>query len=165
MSSPATEVPVLKKTLIAIAVLVLLVVIYLVIRGISSRAGSPPGLADGQLKPCPPTPNCVCSEYPQDSEHAIAALEFGNRSATGALSSLRSIALKSGARIESESEGYLALSFKSAIFGFVDDLELRVDENARLVHLRSAARVGRSDLGVNRARVEAIRQKYAAVDG
>ena len=155
----------MKKVLLAIVVLVLLIVIYLMIRGMSSRAGSTPGLADGQLKPCPEKPNCVCSEYPQDSDHYIAALEFGNRSPSEALTSLRSIALESGAKIETESNGYLALSFQSAIFGFVDDLELRLDEAARLVHVRSAARVGNSDLGVNRARVEAIRQKYHALAG
>ena len=155
----------LKKILITIVLLLLLFVIYLVIRGVSSRAGSPPGLADGQLTPCPDKPNCVGSEYRQDADHFVAALEFGDRSAREAMQSLRAIALEAGAKIETDSDNYLALSFQSAIFGFVDDLELRVDESARLVHVRSASRVGNSDLGVNRARVEAIRQKYLATAG
>ena len=51
------------------------------------------------------------------------------------------------------------MTFTSAVFRFVDDVEFEVDEAARVVHVRSASRVGRGDFGANRKRVEAIRAK------
>ena len=65
-----------------------------------------------------------------------------------------------GGRIEAESDHYLAATFSSAIFGFVDDLEIRVDSSERVIHIRSASRVGHSDMGVNRKRTELLRKLY-----
>jgi uncharacterized protein (DUF1499 family) len=44
--------------------------------------------------------------------------------------------------------------------GFVDDVEFFLDEGANVIHVRSASRLGQSDLGVNRKRVETIRAKF-----
>jgi uncharacterized protein (DUF1499 family) len=41
--------------------------------------------------------------------------------------------------------------------GFVDDLEFYFPREESVIHLRSAARLGESDLGVNRRRLEQIR--------
>ena len=54
-------------------------------------------------------------------------------------------------------ETYLHAEFKSAVFRFVDDVEFFADEGAGVIQVRSAARVGNSDLGVNRKRLETIR--------
>lgn len=62
-----------------------------------------------------------------------------------------------GGTVQAEAEGYLAITFATAVFGFVDDVEVRVDSLQNLVHIRSASRTGYSDLGVNRTRVEALR--------
>jgi uncharacterized protein (DUF1499 family) len=56
--------------------------------------------------------------------------------------------------------GYLAATFQSPLFRFVDDVELRLDRPSGVIHIRSASRVGRSDLGKNRERVEAIRRRF-----
>ncbi len=56
---------------------------------------------------------------------------------------------------------YLRAEFRSAIFGFVDDVELAVGGAPGVIHVRSASRVGYWDLGVNRRRVEQIREKFA----
>jgi len=55
---------------------------------------------------------------------------------------------------------YWHIEFRSRVFGFVDDVEFLFDATARLIHVRSASRVGHSDLGVNRARVEKIRVRF-----
>jgi len=55
---------------------------------------------------------------------------------------------------------YIHAEFTSAVFRFVDDVEFQIDPDTRLVHFRSASRVGRSDLGVNRERMEALRAAF-----
>jgi uncharacterized protein (DUF1499 family) len=62
-------------------------------------------------------------------------------------------------RVVTEQADYIHAEFASAVFGFVDDVEFRVDAAAHLIHVRSAARTGYFDLGVNRRRVEDIRGK------
>jgi uncharacterized protein (DUF1499 family) len=111
-----------------------------------------------RLKPCPSTPNCVLSTA-TDEAHRIAPFPFTGP-APDALARVKAAALSfPRTRIAEEAPGYVHLTFKSAVFGFVDDVELEVDEAAKVIHVRSASRVGRSDFGVNRKRVEAIRSK------
>ena len=51
---------------------------------------------------------------------------------------------------------------RSRIFRFADDVDFRFDDEARLIHFRSASRLGRKDFGVNRERMEGIRRAYEA---
>lgn len=111
-----------------------------------------------RLKPCPATPNCVLSTATDDT-HRVAPFPFTGP-APDALARVKAAALSfPRTRVAEEAQGYVRLTFKSALFGFVDDVEFEVDEAAKVIHVRSASRVGRSDLGVNRKRVEAIRAK------
>jgi uncharacterized protein (DUF1499 family) len=63
------------------------------------------------------------------------------------------------AKIITETENYLYAEFTSAFWGFVDDVEFLLDESAKVIHVRSASRLGTSDLGANRKRIETIRAK------
>jgi uncharacterized protein (DUF1499 family) len=111
-----------------------------------------------RFSPCPATPNCVSSTA-TDEKHRVEPFPFSGTAAES-LARVRAAALAlPRSRVTAEEPGYVRLTFKSAVFGFVDDLELETDEAARVVHVRSASRVGRSDFGVNRKRVEAIRAK------
>ena len=60
-------------------------------------------------------------------------------------------------KIVTENETYLYAEFASNLMGFVDDVEFYLDKTAGVIHVRSASRLGQSDLGVNRQRIEAIR--------
>jgi uncharacterized protein (DUF1499 family) len=60
---------------------------------------------------------------------------------------------------------YVYAEFTTALMGFVDDVEFFLDESAGVIHVRSASRLGESDLGVNRKRVEAIRAAFSALEG
>lgn len=150
----------LNKALIAVVVVTLLVVIYLLVLGQISRGGKPPGLADGKLQPCPATPNCVCSEYPGDGSHRVEPFELGNEPGADALRRLARIIERQGGAIDRLEESYLAASFRSPVFGFIDDFEARADAANGVLQVRSASRVGRSDFGANRERVEAVRQLW-----
>lgn len=116
------------------------------------------GVKDGRLLPCPGTPNCVCS-YDTDAVHTIAPLSYGGE-ASEAIAQLKQI-IQSMERttIVTESSDYLYAEFKSKLMGFVDDVEFYVDSAAQVIHVRSASRLGKSDLGVNRNRIELIREK------
>ena len=150
----------MKITIIAIAIVVILALVYLAYQGHLSKADSAPGLVDGKLAACPGTPNCVCSEHPGQGDHAIEPIALQGESAGAALQRLEQIIEAQGGKIAAAREDYIAATFSSALFGFVDDLEVRIDSGSRVIHLRSASRVGISDLGANSKRVDLIKQAY-----
>lgn len=69
---------------------------------------------------------------------------------------------ESRTQIVEEKPGYLHAVFTSLIFRFRDDVEILVDDSAKVLQIRSASRVGHSDLGVNRKRVERLRDRFSA---
>lgn len=110
-----------------------------------------------RLKPCPNKPNCVCSRHhdASDKEHHIAALKVN---AADPIAAVKAVVLAMPrTTIAEEAEGYVRVVFTTAIMRFKDDVEFEVGEEAGVVHIRSASRVGYSDLGLNRKRVEQIR--------
>jgi uncharacterized protein (DUF1499 family) len=117
------------------------------------------GIENGKLAPCPPSPNCVCSQS-SDPVNQIAPLTFTS-TPEQALTKLKSI-IQSLPRttIIRETDDYLYVEFKSALMGFVDDVEFYIDHNNQLIHLRSASRLGYSDLGVNRQRMTTICHQF-----
>jgi uncharacterized protein (DUF1499 family) len=112
------------------------------------------GVKDGRFAPCKPTPNCVSSQAdPADGEHYVAPIAFN-----GTMQELRrAVESMERATVISEEGNYLYAEYKSRLMGYVDDVELWLDEKARLVQVRSASRLGRRDFGVNRERIEALR--------
>lgn len=148
----------MKKVLMIVASLVVLAVIALFVLARVSKSGQAPGLVDGRLAHCPGTPNCVCSEYADDEAHFIAPLELPADSAAGALALVREAIAEQGGTIRAARADYLAATYSTPLFGFVDDLEVRIDSGRGLVEVRSASRVGRGDLGANRKRVERLRE-------
>jgi len=122
------------------------------------------GARDGRLAPCRPTPNCVSSQADanRDAGHYIAPIRIQG-SARDVWAALRTV-LRANPRVSivADREDYLYAEFTSTIMGFVDDAEFLLDEEAGVIHVRSASRLGRSDFGVNRERVEAIRSRIEA---
>ena len=119
------------------------------------------GVKDGKLAPCPNSPNCVCSQTPQtDSQHYIQPLSY-NSTTPEAIAKLKDVIQgMSRAKLISETSTYLYAEFTSQLMGYVDDVEFWIDERAKVIHVRSASRLGKSDLGVNRKRVEEIRRQF-----
>ncbi len=117
------------------------------------------GVSNGKLTPCPNSPNCVSSQS-IDTDHQIAPLTFTS-SPEQAIANLKKI-IESLPRtkIITESQDYLYAEFKSALLGFVDDVEFYLDRNANVIQVRSASRLGSSDLGMNRKRIKSIRAEF-----
>ena len=115
-------------------------------------------MTDGKLSPCPRRPNCVSSEN-DSGPSRIEALAFTGTPAD-ALECLKRAIQGIGGAIEFESDGYIWAVFKTTVFRFIDDMEFRIDPRHRVVHLRSASRIGYYDFGVNRRRTLALRQSF-----
>lgn len=111
-----------------------------------------------QLGPCPSSPNCVSTQA-RDQEHSIAPFRY-QRSKTEAKEALKGVILSlPRTRLVEENETYLHYEFTSLLLRFVDDVEFLFDDEAKTIHFRSASRVGHSDFGVNRRRMEEIRKR------
>jgi len=155
----------LEKLLIIAVSIALLVVIAFFVLGYRSQSGEASGLVEGLLQQCPGTPNCVSSEFVADAEHYIEPLVYSDDDAAQVMPRLKTIVREMGGSIQAEKTDYLAATFTSSIFRFVDDLEVRIDADKKTIHLRSASRVGRSDLGANRKRVERLKNSFQAKTG
>jgi uncharacterized protein (DUF1499 family) len=117
------------------------------------------GLQSGRLKACPASPNCVCS-YDSDKEHGIAAIPYSQPKAE-AMAKLKTVINgMERTTIITESEDYLYAEFATKLMGYVDDVEFYLDGSA--IQVRSASRLGKSDLGLNRQRIEALRSALQA---
>jgi uncharacterized protein (DUF1499 family) len=113
------------------------------------------GVHDGKLVPCPTSLNCVSSQS-TDKDHAVEPVPFSGTSAETMADLKKVLSGMPRARTVTATETYLHAEFTSALFRFVDDVEFWFDENTRTVHLRSASRIGNSDLGVNRKRIASL---------
>ena len=125
-------------------------------------AGSQPeglGVKQGQLSLCPSTPNCVSSQS-QDAEHYIEPLTYQGDNYRDAMIRLKEIITNQPrSYIVGESDNYLYAQFTSQWLGFVDDVEFYANpDKPGVIEVRSASRLGESDLGVNRERIETLRQ-------
>jgi uncharacterized protein (DUF1499 family) len=129
--------------------------------GIVGCAGERPnnlGARDGSLASCPASPNCVSSQA-GDERHRIAPLAFGG-DPDAAFARLKLVLGRRGdTSIIDERTGYLRVELRTVLF--VDDGEFLLDRAQRVIHLRCASRLGYSDLGKNRGRVEEIRSEFS----
>ena len=118
------------------------------------------GIDNGKLAACPNKPNCVCSQDTRPSHKieplAASAINMENVKAT--VSSMQ------GTKIIFSDSHYLHAECKSKILGFIDDLEIFWDEEGKVFHVRSASRLGYSDLGANRKRIENLRKRLLSAE-
>jgi uncharacterized protein (DUF1499 family) len=129
---------------------------------LSIGCGTPEvGLISTGLRPCPDSPNCVTSQN-GDKDHAILPIAYPS-SRTAAYDKMKRIIMQqSNATIVREEENYMQVTFRTKIMRFVDDVEFWFPENEPVIHMRSASRLGHSDLGVNRKRMAHIRGLFTA---
>ena len=111
------------------------------------------GVKDGKLAACPGSPNCVNSQS-DDAQSKIDPLP-----AVSIAEIKKVVESMERTTVIEATDNYLYAEFKSKLMGYVDDVEFYLDSEANVVHVRSASRLGKSDLGVNRKRVEEIRAK------
>jgi len=132
----------------------LLLTIIIIMTGCSNADGKNATIADRSLQSCGDKPNCVSTRDKRD-DFQLAKFTL-NETGLAHWADIEQIALSlSGASLAKKAPNYLHIECRSAIFGFVDDFELRLQDNEIIV--RSESRTGYSDFGVNRDRAEAFR--------
>lgn len=112
------------------------------------------GIKEDKLTPCPDKPNCVNS-FSGDESHKITPLTFADQNQWQTLINI--LNTQSNSQIIINNPNYIHATFTSSLMGFVDDVEFYNFNNA--IHVRSASRLGYSDLGANRDRIEHLRSQ------
>ncbi len=116
------------------------------------------------MRACPDSPNCVSSDA-RDEKHHIAPLTFSIPVAEAWQLLKEQVAKLPRTVVVTEKPGYLHVECRSALFGFVDDLEFHLRAAQGLIAIRSAARTGYYDFGANRQRVEDLRAAFLQAGG
>ena len=132
--------------------------------GLVGCAGERPnnlGAREGILAPCPDSHNCVSSQA-ENKRHRIAPLVFSVDPDAAFARLKRVLASRSDTTILEELPEYLRVELRTMLF--VDDGEFLLDRTNKFIHVRSASRLGYSDLGKNRSRLEAIRSQLLALE-
>ena len=145
-----------QKMILLIPGFILFIVAFFAFLSIVEKAPGDLGLRDGHLKEVPTSPNCVSSFADlQDSVHYIEPLVL--RSSED-FSQIKDLLLKNSQnKLVKEEGSYLHFECRTKFFKYTDDLEIYLDLERELIHFRSASRIGHSDFGVNRKRVEQIK--------
>jgi uncharacterized protein (DUF1499 family) len=116
------------------------------------------GVTNGVLAACPSSPNCV-SSFAVDEGHRIAPLSYSDAPAAAFFRLTQLLRQRQDATLIEERADYLRVELRTTLF--VDDAEFLLDEENQVIQLRSASRLGHSDLGKNRTRIEEIRAAFS----
>lgn len=153
-----------KLRMVGILVAVLMVLI-LAFRALPSRPPRSLGSREGRLAKCPDSPNCVCTQA-TDPEHKIEPIRFEGDPQSAFRRIQSSITMMPRIQVVSADFPYLHAEAHTPLMNFIDDVEFVVDQATSMIHFRSASRLGHSDLGVNRGRMEQFRLIFArSTDG
>ncbi len=144
-----------------LAVVGIVALVAMALFGCAGRRPTTLGVEGARLSPCPSSPNCVSSDA-ADSAHSVEPLALAVPAAQAWTAARDAVAKLPRTRIVTDADGYLHAECRSALMGFVDDLELHLRPADAQIAVRSASRLGYSDMGVNRRRVEALRAALAA---
>ena len=127
---------------------------------LTACAGSPPdnlGIQDGRLAPCPSSPNCV-SSFAADADHAVNPWPYTGTQQAAREKLVNLLENTENASVISNKPGYVRAEFESSLMGFVDDVEFMIEDQQ--IQMRSASRLGYSDLGANRSRIDSLRERF-----
>lgn len=150
----------MKKIIIVFIIIFVAIDILFIVLGYFSKSGEPAGLVEGVLAKCPAKPNCVCSEKNNDAAHYIDPITISKNNPDETIKIMKKTIEELGGVIQTETGNYLAATFSSTLFGFIDDLEIRIDSTQNIIHIRSASRVGYGDFGINKKRAVLIKDLY-----
>ena len=139
---------------------VIIIVCVFFIVGCTGTRPSSLGVHDGLLNPCPKKPNCVSSQE-EDEKHYSESFSYDTEKSMAFNYLKEIVSAQKRTEIVSETSNYLHVEFKTAFFRFVDDVEFYFPDNTSIVHFRSASRLGYSDFGVNKKRIENIRTLFS----
>ena len=118
------------------------------------------GVKDGALSSCPESPNCVVTQN-ADETHTIAPINYETDLDTARETLLKVLSVVPNTEVTEQTDNYIRVQSTSRLMGFIDDAEFYFPTDKKAIEMRSASRLGESDLGVNRRRLEQIRLAMA----
>lgn len=124
-----------------------------------AKSKKPIGIVNGKLHPCPKSPNCVSTQA-IDEKQKMEALNYSGSLEDAKVKIVNIINSLKRSKIITNEENYIHIEFRTATFRFVDDVEFLFDDKEKVIHFRSRARMGYSDMGVNRKRMEKITKLF-----
>ncbi|NRA45768.1 MAG: DUF1499 domain-containing protein [Oligoflexales bacterium] len=145
--------------ILALGVLFFTFRFYSMVKESQNNADWELALIDGKLAPCGEKPNCV-SSMSSDEQFGVEGFQFSNEPTSSFSQFVESLRQADGVELLRKTDNFAHLTYQSAIFGFTDDLQLLLAPDTGKVEVRSSSRVGYSDLGANRKRVEGIRNDF-----
>ena len=117
------------------------------------------GMTEGKLAPCPDSPNCVSTQS-EEKGHAMKPLPYLQTREASREKILSILKDMKRTEIVKLTESYIHVECRTALLHFMDDVAFFLDDTTRVVHFRSASRVGYYDFGLNRRRMKRISEKY-----
>ena len=139
-----------------------LLVVPLILSNCSGTKPEDLGCTEGRLLPCPDSPNCVSSQS-SDKSRYVKPLTYRGTLTEARKALLSTIGVWPNSKMVEVTGHYVHAKFTSRFFRFVDDVEFCIDDELRIIHVRSSSRAGHFDFGVNRRRIERIRAKFAVL--
>ena len=140
--------------------------LLLTLCGLISCGGTKPedlAVANAKLKPCPSSPNCVSTHADRtDQEHYISPIRYKESRQQAKEKLMAVIDEMPRTKLHANQDDYIHVTFTTLVFRFVDDVEFYLPNDARLIHFRSASRIGYADLGKNRRRMKNVKEKFKA---
>jgi uncharacterized protein (DUF1499 family) len=124
-----------------------------------AKSKKPIGIVDGKLHPCPKSPNCVSTQA-TDEKQKMEPINYSGDLEDAKAKIIDIINSLKRSKIITNEENYIHIEFRTATFRFVDDVEFLFDDKEKVIHFRSRARMGYSDMGVNRKRMEKITKLF-----
>ncbi|WEG13053.1 DUF1499 domain-containing protein [Pullulanibacillus sp. KACC 23026] len=118
------------------------------------------GLIDGSLRSCPRTPNCVSTNHSDLNRHMLP-IDYSGLTLDEAKGILFEV-LKTIPKVEvvKEEDGYIHAEAKTMVFEYIQDAEFLFDEDDKQLHFRSASRVGYTDFGSNKRRMQSVVARF-----
>lgn len=148
-----------QKMLISLGVVVALYIVWLIVAPFMMPRPANLGIqGNGQLAACPDSPNCV-SSYAEDELHFIKPIECNGQAETVFKKLVDILENQPRVTIIKQNESYVHAECTTPIMRYTDDLECLADPANDVIHVRSASRLGYSDLGKNRQRIEELRRQ------
>ncbi len=123
------------------------------------KTQKPVGIVDGKFHPCPNTPNCVSTQA-TDAKHKINPISYSGTMSEAKEKIINIVNSLKRTKIITNTENYIHIEVRTATFKFVDDVEFLFDDSEKFIQFRSRARSGHSDMGVNRKRMEKVREVF-----
>ena len=142
-------------------IIIMLAIAFCMVFNVGCSGGRPSsiGIKNGSLAPCSRRPNCVSSKA-GDKRHFVEPFAYTTAKDEAFEVLKRILSTQERATVVDEMDNYLYVEFRTKFFRFVDDAEFYFPVEEPVIHVRSASRVGYSDLGLNRRRVERLRTLF-----